>query len=163
MEDLLIRKNLRGTGHVIRMPCERLPKQLLFSQLPAGERVIGRPRLRYKGTVLLSSSSSQTKHLKIFWRYRHWVLWTISPKHGPLLLTLNTVRCIQIEWKRKGKISDAVKSRIWVRQIRHTLWLAYNADILLMLAIVRTQMGAREQWCFCSITFHVVHGDRTWS
>lgn len=51
MEDLLIRKNLRWTGHVIRMPSERLPKQLLFSQLPAGERGIGRPRLRYKDTV----------------------------------------------------------------------------------------------------------------
>lgn len=51
MEDLLIRKNLRWTGHVIRMPSERLPKQVLFSQLPAGERGIGRPRLRYKDTI----------------------------------------------------------------------------------------------------------------
>eukprot|EP00057_Strongylocentrotus_purpuratus_P023184 XP_011677658.1 PREDICTED: zinc finger protein 678-like [Strongylocentrotus purpuratus] len=50
MEDLLIRKNLRWTGHVIRMPSERLPKQVLFSQLPAGERGIGRPRL-YKDTI----------------------------------------------------------------------------------------------------------------
>ena len=51
VEDLLIRKNLRWTGHVIRMPSERLPKQVLFSQLPAGERGIGRPRLRYKDTI----------------------------------------------------------------------------------------------------------------
>ncbi|XP_030835970.1 uncharacterized protein LOC115921853 [Strongylocentrotus purpuratus] len=51
MEDLLIRKNLRRTGHVIRMPSERLPKQVLFSQLPAGERGIGRPRLRYKDAI----------------------------------------------------------------------------------------------------------------
>ena len=47
-EDLLIRKNLRWTGHVIRMPSERLPNQLLFSQLPTCERGIGRPRLRYR-------------------------------------------------------------------------------------------------------------------
>jgi hypothetical protein len=51
MEDLLIRKALRWTGHIIRMPFERLPKQILFSQLPAGERKIGRPRLRYKDTI----------------------------------------------------------------------------------------------------------------
>jgi hypothetical protein len=51
MEDLLIKKNLRWTGHIIRMPSERLPKQVLFSQLPAGERKLGRPRLRYKDTI----------------------------------------------------------------------------------------------------------------
>lgn len=51
MEDLLIRKNLRWTGHIIRMSSERMPKQILFSQLPAGERKLGRPRLRYKDTI----------------------------------------------------------------------------------------------------------------
>ena len=51
MQDLLIRKTLRWTGHIIRMPSERLPEQIPFSQLPAGERKIGRPRLRYKDTI----------------------------------------------------------------------------------------------------------------
>ena len=51
MEDLLIRKNLRWTGHVMRMPQDRLPKQVLFSQLPSGHRRRGRPRLRYKDTI----------------------------------------------------------------------------------------------------------------
>ncbi|XP_063588851.1 uncharacterized protein LOC134766024 [Penaeus indicus] len=51
MEDLLIRKNLRWTGHIIRMPTDRLTRQLLFSELPVGERKIGRPRLRYKDTI----------------------------------------------------------------------------------------------------------------
>ena len=31
MEDLLTRKTLRWTGHVIRMTSERLPKQLIYS------------------------------------------------------------------------------------------------------------------------------------
>ena len=31
MEDLLIRKNLRWTGHIMRMSPERLPKQILYS------------------------------------------------------------------------------------------------------------------------------------
>ena len=51
MEELLIRKTLRWTGHIIRMPSERLPKQILFSQLSDGKRGIGRPRLRYKDTI----------------------------------------------------------------------------------------------------------------
>jgi len=51
MEDLLIRKNLRWTGHLMRMPQDRLPKQIMFSQLPVGQRKKGRPRLRYKDTI----------------------------------------------------------------------------------------------------------------
>ena len=51
MEELLIRKNLRGTGHRLRMPTDRLPRQVLYSQLPDGQRSRGRPRLRYKDTI----------------------------------------------------------------------------------------------------------------
>ena len=50
MEDLLIRNNLRWTGHLLRMPTDRLPRQVLYSQLPDGQRPHGRPRLRYKDT-----------------------------------------------------------------------------------------------------------------
>ena len=38
MEDLLIRKNLRWTGHLMRMSSDRLPKQVLYSQLSSGHR-----------------------------------------------------------------------------------------------------------------------------
>ena len=38
MEDLLIRKNLRWTGHLMRMSPDRLPKQVLYSQLSSGHR-----------------------------------------------------------------------------------------------------------------------------
>ena len=51
MEDLLVQKNLRWTGHLMRMPQDRLPRQILFSQLPAGQRKRGRPRLRFKDTI----------------------------------------------------------------------------------------------------------------
>ena len=51
MEDLLIRKNLRWTGHLLRMPTDRLPRQVLYSQLPDGQRPRGRARLRYKDTI----------------------------------------------------------------------------------------------------------------
>jgi hypothetical protein len=51
MEDLLIRKNLRWTGHLMRMPPDRLLKLIMFSQLPTGNRKRGRPRLRFKDTI----------------------------------------------------------------------------------------------------------------
>ena len=51
MEDLLIRKNLRWTGHLMRMSTDRLPKQVLYSQLSSGHRKRGRPRLRFKDTI----------------------------------------------------------------------------------------------------------------
>jgi hypothetical protein len=51
MEDILIERNLRWLGHVHRMDKERLPRQLLFSQLCKGRRNQGRPRLRYKDVV----------------------------------------------------------------------------------------------------------------
>ncbi|KAK2155839.1 hypothetical protein NP493_2038g00009 [Ridgeia piscesae] len=49
--DLLIRKNLRWTGHLMRMSQDRLPKQVLNSQLSSGHRKRGRPRLRFKDTI----------------------------------------------------------------------------------------------------------------
>jgi len=51
IEDLLIRKNLRWTGHLMRMSPDRLPKQVLYSQLSSGHRKRGRPRLRFKDTI----------------------------------------------------------------------------------------------------------------
>ena len=51
MEGLLIRKNLRWTGHLMRMSPDRLPKQVLYSQLSSGHRKRGRPRLRFKDTI----------------------------------------------------------------------------------------------------------------
>ena len=51
MEDLLIRKNLRWTGHLMRMSPDRLPKQVLYSQLSSDRRKRGRPRIRFKDTI----------------------------------------------------------------------------------------------------------------
>ena len=48
MADMLITKGLRWIGHVHRMGRERLPRQLLYSQLEMGQRNQGRPRLLFK-------------------------------------------------------------------------------------------------------------------
>ena len=61
MEDLLIRKNLRWTGHRTRMSPDRLPKQVLYSQLSSGHRKIGRPRLRLKDTIKRNLKRRYTK------------------------------------------------------------------------------------------------------
>ena len=51
MEDLLIRKNLRWTGHLMRMSPDRLPKQVLYSKLSSGHRKRRRLRLQFKDTI----------------------------------------------------------------------------------------------------------------
>ncbi|KAK2170900.1 hypothetical protein NP493_1128g00046 [Ridgeia piscesae] len=51
MENLLIRKNLRWTAHLMRMSSDRLPKQILYSQLSSGHRKRGCPRLRFNDTI----------------------------------------------------------------------------------------------------------------
>ena len=50
-EDLLIRKNLRWTGVLMRMSPDRLPRQVLYSQLSSGHRKRGRSRLRFKDNI----------------------------------------------------------------------------------------------------------------
>jgi len=51
MEDLLIRNNLMWTGHLMRMSPDRLPKQVLYSQLSSVHRKRGHSRLRLKDTT----------------------------------------------------------------------------------------------------------------
>ena len=51
MEEMLIQMNLRWLGHVERMDHQRLPRQLLYSQLRQGKCNLGRPRLRFKDTA----------------------------------------------------------------------------------------------------------------
>ena len=48
MEYLMIRMNLRWTGHLMRMSPDKLPKLILYSQLSSGHRKRGRPRLRFR-------------------------------------------------------------------------------------------------------------------
>ena len=48
----MIRKSqLRWAGHLVRMPDNRLPKQLLFGQLTHGVRPASGPKLRFKGII----------------------------------------------------------------------------------------------------------------
>ena len=51
MYELLMQKNLGWAGHVARLDNNRLPKEILLSQLSTGSRNRGRPKLSYKDTV----------------------------------------------------------------------------------------------------------------
>lgn len=48
MVAILRERRLRWLGHVHRMDCGRIPKDLLYGELAEGTRPIGRPRLRFK-------------------------------------------------------------------------------------------------------------------
>ncbi|KAK2183215.1 hypothetical protein NP493_320g02064 [Ridgeia piscesae] len=49
MEYLMIRMNLRWTGHLMRMSPDKLPKQILYSQLSSGHRKRGPPSSPVQG------------------------------------------------------------------------------------------------------------------
>ena len=51
LKSMLIQMNLRWPGHVEKIDHNRLPRQLLYSQLKEGRRNQGRPRLRLKDIV----------------------------------------------------------------------------------------------------------------
>ena len=51
IETMLAQKQLRWTGHVIRMGEDRLPHQILYGQLTTGQRNQGGPMKRYKDQI----------------------------------------------------------------------------------------------------------------
>ena len=57
IEAVILTRQLRWLGHVVRMPGTRLPKMVLFGELAEGQRPHGRPMKRYRDhmkKVLLS-------------------------------------------------------------------------------------------------------------
>ena len=54
MHTVLKLAQLRWTGHVIRMPDERLPKKVFYGDLQEGKRSQGGQKKRYKDTIKAS-------------------------------------------------------------------------------------------------------------
>jgi len=46
VEYLLLQRQLRWLGHVIRLSSNRLPRRLLYGELLLGQRFVDRPKLR---------------------------------------------------------------------------------------------------------------------
>ena len=60
---LLKLAQLRWTGHVTRMPDERLPKKILYGELQVGNRSHGGQKKRYKDNLnILTESWEQIAH-----------------------------------------------------------------------------------------------------
>ena len=57
IESLLLKAQLRWTGHVIRMSDSRIPRQLLYGELRHGSRKQGKPKLRFKDTLESTNSN----------------------------------------------------------------------------------------------------------
>ena len=64
---MIIKRQLRWVGHVIRMPENRLPKQLLFGELSEGYRSVGGQKKRYKDhlNVLLKKCNIPPAELEV--------------------------------------------------------------------------------------------------
>ena len=69
MEDRLIRKNLRWTGHLLRITTDRLPRQVLYLQIPEVQRPRGLPHLRYKDTREVKRKWMLIPTRGNFWHY----------------------------------------------------------------------------------------------
>ncbi|KAI8495055.1 hypothetical protein Bbelb_270410 [Branchiostoma belcheri] len=51
METILLQRQLRWTGHLIRLPSNRLPRQVLYGELTHGRRAVGGQYKRYKDSL----------------------------------------------------------------------------------------------------------------
>ncbi|KAI8519108.1 hypothetical protein Bbelb_023650 [Branchiostoma belcheri] len=51
LETLLLQRQLRWAGHVIRMPGNRLPRHILYGELTNGSRSVGGQHKRYKDNL----------------------------------------------------------------------------------------------------------------
>ena len=76
MEDLLIRKNLRWTGHLRKMSPDRLSKQILYSQMSSGHRKSG----RFKDTIKRNLKLRDIKTDSWTLLSRHRDKWTATVK-----------------------------------------------------------------------------------
>ena len=50
-EEIILKRQLRWFGHVVRMPDDRLPRQVLYGELSAGDRSAGGHKKRYKDNI----------------------------------------------------------------------------------------------------------------
>ena len=61
MYTLLSERRLRWLGHVYRREDGRIPKDILYGELAAGQRGLGQPQLRYKD-VCKRHESTEHQH-----------------------------------------------------------------------------------------------------
>ena len=68
MEHLVMQRQLRWVGHIIRMQSNRLPRRVLYSELQLGQRAVGGQKKRFSDQLKEHWGSAQFLLL----RWRHW-------------------------------------------------------------------------------------------
>ena len=87
IESMLLHRQLRWLGHVIRFLDNRLPHRVLYGQLRLVQRRVGGQKMRFK--IHIKSISNKCKILLAVWRLSH-----LPEQPVPLdchALTLNTI------------------------------------------------------------------------
>ena len=59
---MILKAQLRWTGHVTRMDSDRIPKQLLYGELSKGKRKQGRPLKRFKDCIKANIAHTGSVH-----------------------------------------------------------------------------------------------------
>ena len=106
IECLIIKCQLRWTGHIVRMKDDRIPKMLLYGQLKEGRRDQGRPLKRFKDTLKASLKSCNVSvnsweaaaHDRPLWRQRC--------RHGTKAFETNRSTAIRLRKERRKQCSS---------------------------------------------------------
>ena len=107
IEAMILKAQLRWTGHVIRMDSDRIPRQLFYGELCDGKRKQGRPRKRYLDNVKanLAHAGIAPKQLDACAQDR--VGWCTLTKEAHASLKKKRRRCIT-EARERRKAATAV-------------------------------------------------------
>ena len=82
IESIVVRAQLRWTGHVIRMDDSRLPRQVLYGVLSHGQRKEGHPKKRFKDCVKESLKNCVFPVKELENRARDRVSWRAATRHA---------------------------------------------------------------------------------
>lgn len=107
IEAMIAKRQLRWLGHVIRMPDERLPKQILYGQLHNSHRRPGGPKKRYKDMTktTLKRCLMQPSHLEILANDRS--TWRAKTKQGVAAIEQARINQRALKRERRHAATDA--------------------------------------------------------
>ncbi|ROT82725.1 putative RNA-directed DNA polymerase from mobile element jockey-like [Penaeus vannamei] len=110
IECLIIKCQLRWTGHVIRMEDSRIPKMLLYGQLKEGHRDQGRPFKMYKDTLKVNLKRCNFDVNSWEATASDRALWTHQRAQGTKDFEVNRLAEIKTKKERRKQCSASVDS-----------------------------------------------------
>ncbi|TWW63251.1 Sodium/hydrogen exchanger 9B2 [Takifugu flavidus] len=101
IETMIMKAQLRWSGHLIRMDSTRLPRQVFYGVLSQGQRNTGRPKKRYKDCIKDSLKYCGIPPAQLEAQAQNRVGWCAAVKKG----------CKSFEDHRRGKVAAARQRR----------------------------------------------------